>query len=51
MSWLQKHKEKKEEEAYDTSLSKWQFVSRQYAKAHPKTTVKESGPHHPKGKK
>ena len=28
-----------------------QFVSQQYAKANPKTTVKESGPHRPKGKK
>lgn len=28
-----------------------QFVSAQYSKAHPKTTVKESGPHHPNGKK
>ncbi len=27
------------------------FVSPEYAKAHQKTTVKESGPHHPKGKK
>jgi hypothetical protein len=27
------------------------FVSPGYAKTHPKTTVKESGPHHPKGKK
>ena len=28
-----------------------QFVSPKYAKSHPKTTVKESGPHHLKGKK
>jgi hypothetical protein len=28
-----------------------QFVSPEYAKVHPKITVKESGPHHPKGKK
>ena len=27
------------------------FVSPDFAKTHPKTTVKESGPHHPKGKK
>ena len=28
-----------------------QFVSPEYAKTHPKITIKESGPHHPKGKK
>ncbi len=27
------------------------FVTPKYAKTHPKTTVKESGPHRPKGKK